>query len=313
MISGTPILHDLQFETGTTCNAKCSFCTHSKMKRRGSAKWSTILHTLYWLAPKVKTIAPFLMQEPLLEKRMPAILANAKQFNSHAETILYSNMSVFDEDWWTRIIRFNTLDKLCVSFYGTDKEIYGKLQPPLDYEKTQQNIQNLLKLRAKLRQRKPFVSLHILVTLDTVGKAKALEKQWMGIVDQVGYAKWDSWCGELPYDDKWESCLWGPSEEERLPCMRLWVGHIVHFDGTVVPCCLDYDEAEPCGNILADPFTFTNNPRLNEIRKLHLEGRFDEIKLCKDCMVWRRDITSEWREICQKQKLVACAAAPSIS
>lgn len=305
------IPHDLQFETGTKCNANCKVCVHSKMARKGSATWTTMINVMYDMAHIVSHCSPFLMQEPLLEPRLSAILANLKMFNPNITTSIYSNMSIYPKETWKEIIKWGTLDTLCVSFYGYNRKMYRMMQPPLDWARTRRNIKKLIRLRDRLGYRKPEVHMMYLITKDTWKQANKFRSEWMNIVDLAGFIKYDAWCGELPYDDKFETNIWGPSEEERLPCRRLWSTMTVHYDGTLVPCCLDYQDAEPCGNVNGHPSLFWESKRLNEIRDIHSKRRFDEIPICKDCSVWRRDIPESWKKMWLKEKVISGKIAPS--
>jgi len=299
MLAPEPYL--LNFETATACNGGCTFCMHPKMKRRGRASWSQLLNIMYWHTPNAGEVVPFGMQEPTLEPRLSAILANCKQFNTRAKTILYSNMSHYDERVWREIIRFNTLDELHISFYGVDKRTYNLLQPNLDYYEVQRNIKRLMRLRHRMRWRKPEVGIRLIMMPETVGKAYRFMKHWSSIVDVLGLGYYDAWCGNNSYNHKFYRRRLGAPAEKRVPCNRLWGGLYIHYDGAVVPCCLDYEDSMVMGNIHEDRNTFTN-AKFQELRQLHVEGRQDEVDLCRDCSYWLYEQPKDWVEYWLKQK-----------
>lgn len=302
---------DLQLETNTSCNGKCTFCEYPKMKRHGTAKWSNLIDLMYWYVPKVRHVTPFGMQEPFLEPRLNAILANIKQFNQHAETVVYSNMTVYNEDVMTELIKQQCLDKLCISFYGTTKKAYNTLQPGFDYKQTQQNIKKFMKLRKRLGWRKPLTSLHLLITPETMNDANKFMRKWRPIVDTAGFVRKDSWTGTQQYDPILEMRLWGAPSKERFPCHRLWTSLVIRFDGSVVPCCLDAHNSIPLGNAFNNHDAF-NSPELQTIRKMHLEGKQNEISLCKNCSVWRYETPQEWKQYWLTQKIAPTAVTPCI-
>ena len=290
-----PELTMLQFETNTACNASCVFCEHGKMKRKGIMPTSKIMDLIYHFADKVKEIHPFGMQEPLLEPRLSAILANIKQINPHTQTILYSNMGVYPERLWREIIEWGTLDQLAVSFYGTTQETYNYLQPPLDYETTKQNILKVMQLKREIGRTKPVVEIMMINTVDTLRTLKPFVNEWTGKVDKLSSVHYDGWCGYQPYSYEAEKILWNnPGQAERVPCPRLWNSMYVHYDGSVVPCCLDAHNVDVCGNVFDDWNIFYNSPRLNELRSLHEQRRFNEIPLCRDCVTWRYGCEETW-------------------
>jgi hypothetical protein len=293
-LTSTPNL--LQFETNTNCNGKCTFCEHQNMTPRKPAKWSDLIELMYWIVPQAKEVCPFGMQEPLLDNKFGALLSNIKQFNMKAKTTVYTNMTVYNKEAWTQLIKQQCLDSLCISFYGTTKHVYNKLQPRLDYVRVQKNIKSLMKLKKQLGWRLPLVSLHLMITPDTVKDANRFLKKWNPIVDQVGFVRYDGWCGKQPYTSEYEDQVWGPAEKLRVPCHRLWTSMVVHCDGTMVPCCLDSNNEMPLTDAFVKPQEAFNCEKMQDLRKLHLEGRQEEISLCRDCTVWRHDTPPEWIE-----------------
>ena len=291
----------LQFETATSCNGKCIFCEHPKMKQRPPTKWSNLIDLIYNYAPKVRAIVPFGMQEPFLEPRLTAVLTNIKQMNRHVETTVYTNMTIYNEKVMRRLIEHQCLDKLVISFYGTDKHAYNKLQPHFDFYQVQKNIRNFMRLRKRLGWRKPRVVIHLLTTPETIPKANAFTKKWRRIVDEVGFVHYDGWCGKQPYNSALEQKIWGIPAPERYPCHRLWTTMTVRCDGSMVPCCLDAHIEMPLANAFTDKDPF-NSQAMQELRKLHVEGKQDQIPLCKNCTVWRYEEPEEWKKQWIKQK-----------
>jgi len=242
----------LQFETNTVCNGQCTFCQYPNMKKRSPAKWSDLIELMYWWVPEVKAVVPFGMQEPFLEKRLTAILSNIKQFNMKAFTTVYTNMTVYDEDVMTKIIKQQNLDALAISFYGTNKRTYNKLQPGFDFVQVQKNIKAFMKLRKRLGWRKPQVNMHLIVTPETLATGEGFRRKWKKVVDEVGLVHFDSWAGTQPYSLEFEKRLWGEPLKDRPPCHRLWTSMNVRCDGTLIPCCLDSDIMVDLGNVFSD-------------------------------------------------------------
>ena len=287
----------LQFETNTVCNASCAICEHRTMKRRGFMPTSKIIDLIYHFGHKVEDIHPFGMQEPLLEPRLSMILANIKQMNPKVNTICFTNMSVYPEKQLREIIEWSTLDQLPVSFYAPNPEVYSQLQPPLNYEQTKQNILRLMELKRELGTTKPKVELMMLQCMLTYDKIQMFRDEWEGKVDALSAVHYDGWCGKHPYSYQIEQALWNSAGADvRPPCPRLWNAMYVHYDGTVVPCCLDAHDEEPLGNIFKDWNLFYDNPRLNELRRLHEQRRFSEIPLCRDCVTWRYGCEVKWNQ-----------------
>lgn len=267
------------------------------MKRsKKTMPWSMILKILDEVAWEVGLICPFLMQEPFLEPRMVPILRNIKQLNGNIKTVIFSNMSVMPDALMNEILDSRALDEIRVSFYAPDKETYERLQPPLKYEVTAGNIKRFIKLRNEKGLSKPSVQLHYIMMPGLAERYLDMYKQWRHIVDGIGFVHYDNWHGDQPdleRDEYWEK----KPETERSPCPRLWNSMVILSDGTVVPCCIDYEALEPMGNIRDNALhEIWVNERFQAFRHLHLERRFNEIPLCRECTLWRYQHPPGWNE-----------------
>lgn len=286
--------HFLQFETGTACNARCTFCPHDKMGRSGRASWQTILKLIQEFVPLVDAVCPFLMQEPALEPRLLSILEIIKEVNPKAQTILYSNMSAFGRDLSRRIVDAGVLDNLSVSFYGPTARLYTKWQPPLNWWDTRDNLRYLIEYRNQHVESRPRINLHYITIPELIDQFPAFARDWTGLADSIGWVHYDTFHGDVPdYGD--ERRYWGEPVAQRTPCPRLWNTFTVHFDGTAVPCCIDYRQQMPLGNVNeCSAEAIWRGDGLDRLRQMHIEGRWDEIPLCRDCKVWEYQYTRAW-------------------
>ena len=266
--------------------------------------WSLVLKIVdESVANGVQAICPFLMQEPLLEPRLLSILRNIKMQNDKIVTTVYSNMSLMTEEKAAEIIDARVLDSLEVSFYAPDKETYERLQPPLKYDVVSENIRRFMALKKQKPISRPNVILHYIAMPGLYEAAKGFLDEWSKVVDAVGFVHYDNWHGDQPdleNDDYWSV----NPEHERFPCPRIWNSMQVLSDGEVVPCCIDYEELEPMGNVADYSLkTIWNNERFQRLRHLNVERRFDKIPLCKECTVWRYQYDQQWCEFWRKLKI----------
>lgn len=169
-----------------------------------------------------------------------------------------------------------------------------------------------MKLRKRSGWRKPQVNMHLLVTPETMYDANRYMRKWRPIVDEAGFVRKDSFAGTQPYDPILEMRLWGNPAKARTPCFRLWTNMVVRFDGTVVACCLDAHNQLPVGNAFEDGVEAWNSKEMQRIRKLHVEGKQNELALCKDCSVWRYEHSKEWNQFWFNKKNVCYAETPCI-
>ena len=284
----------VQFETATNCNANCLMCPHDRMKRRGTARWSLITKVIRESTENgVEAICPFLMQEPLLEPRLVSILANIKQRNRQIKTVVYSNMSVVSDKLIHQIVDCNLLDELHISFYGPTEELYKKWQPPLKRETTVDNIKRFWKYRQMKHRSVPVMTLHVLSVPEIIMASDGYNdvRQY---VDQMANVQFDTFHGDVP-NLAGDQTLFLGTPAPRTPCQRLWSGINVHFDGSVVPCCIDYNDENVLGNASKDKLSkIWVNHEFQQFRKLHMQGRWNEIPMCRDCVVHEYQFSKEW-------------------
>lgn len=281
---------------------------HKHMTRKGSMPLHKTIDLLYHLAPQAREICPFGMQEPMLDPNLSQVLANCKLFNPRVNTCIFTNMSVYPEDHIKKIFRAGLLDKLVISFYGVDKETYNLLQPPLNYEQTIANIKRIVKYKHQLRWNTPRIFLEVLITPETAPKISEFTRKWEGIVDKVGYSPLNSWNGTVKVDYDLMERFLGKSAQ-RVPCFRPFTSLNVHFDGSATMCCMDCNDDYVVGNVFEDWDVWRNSQKLQEIQRLHAEGKWDEISLCRECSAWRYNFPSEWVKACLNKPLPAVSVA----
>ena len=291
-LNNSPFPRFIQFETSTVCNAKCLMCPHDKMKRSGTAKWSTITKIIREVGYRVDAICPFLMQEPMLEPRLASILANIKQYNSAITTMIYSNLSILHKDI-EKIIKLGLLDTLEISFYGPTEQLYKKWQPPLNRDKTIANIKRVKALRDRLKRTKPKIEIHVLSIPEIMDNVWGY-KEVAAYVDKITNVQFDTFHGDIP-DLAGDQTQYLGKPQPRTPCARLWTGVNIHFDGSVVPCCIDYNDEHVMGNVNDNTLDeIWNGKKFKRFRKLHIARKWDKIKMCKNCTVHEYQFGNEW-------------------
>ena len=286
----------LQFETSTNCNANCRFCNHRHMSRKGHMSLPNIIDLTFNLAHKAQTVCPFWMQEPTLDKRLADILSNIKCYAPRTQTVVYSNMGYYPKENWKTILETGTLDQLVISFFGTDKETYNTLQPPLDFETTKKNIKKLWRLRQKLGWVKPEINIRLLITPETVNKVKQYFKTWRPYADKVAVTFWESWDGNGDPKEILElNRKFFGEPAQRVPCPRLYSTQVITCDGDVAMCCQDYNVSEKLGNVFVDGYDlWTDNIHLQRLKSLHEAGEWGKIPICKDCTVYAYNTDKRW-------------------
>ena len=292
-----PFVGLLQFEPSTACDGSCTFCPHPKLKRKGTASWSTLLEIIDTCAPHAGSACPFLMGEPLLEPRLTAILDNLKQVNPKIQTHIYTNFYSMTQQKAQELIEQQLLDLITVSFYGPTPELYAKYQPGFKWEQTRSNIKDFMQLRRKMGYLKPRVQMHYIALPDLYKVYPAYLDEWTGIVDQVGATVYRSHTQQENVESElWQKIIHGVHAPMRVPCARIWSGFYVLCNGDVVPCSGDCEGENVLGNINScyKPQDIWHGEKAKAFRQLHVEQRQKEIPMCQNCNYWKYEMPRDW-------------------
>ena len=243
------------------------------MKQREQASDDLISKIIQECTPTATNICPFLMQDPLLEPRLREILSKIKVKNWKTQTTIYASMHNANIEEMKHIIDDGTLDNLMVSFYGSE------FQPGLDNEKAARKLDEIIWYRNSMCRKKPIVTMQWIADLEGKERLNA----WDGIADGIQVVPFDTFHGTITEPRNRTK----GHNQERKPCARLWNSFNVHSNGNVVPCCIDYSEEIVLGNMNEQSaLEIWNSDQFNELREMHMQKRFSEISLCRDCTVW---------------------------
>lgn len=172
------------------------------------------------------------------------------------------------------------IDRIAISFEGTDKITYENIRKGANFEEVSENIRNLISIRKELKKRTPFISINMVDMEETHSQISQFEQIWGEYVDIVIITDYANQQGK---DEKDRSVV--KSEKKgNFICCQLWQRLFVAFDGTIGLCCQDQDLKIGLGN--ANDQNISNiwtGKRMDELRKLHLTRKIDEIKLCCEC------------------------------
>jgi radical SAM protein with 4Fe4S-binding SPASM domain len=236
------------------------------MEQRPEMSDEMINQILNELVPGATDVCPFLMQEPMLEPRLEKILYEIKCINPNAKTWIYTTGRNLTEKKIEKLVDDGALDVLCLSYAGS---CYEGIE----------NVKRLLSYRGT----RPFpkVEVHLIE-----GISPKLDWELSKLADQIRHVPFDTFHGDVKYPGS-QLLSNGPTTV-RKPCSRLWGSINIHSNGNVVPCCLDYSELYQLGNIKDHSIEkIWNSYQFMELRQMHLDGKQDEIELCKNCSAWR--------------------------
>jgi MoaA/NifB/PqqE/SkfB family radical SAM enzyme len=230
-------------------------------------------------APYARDVNLFLGGEPLINKQLPAMVAAARARG--LRTRLHTNATLLDEERAEALLAAG-LDFISFSFDGADAQTYHELRPGADFEGVVANIQRF----GRLRGARKTATVVQLIERPEWTHAKRQEQR-AGLhrlfggpgIDQIKPIAMHNFGGYLPEQHFLEGRTFSP-------CSFLWYALNVGFDGTVVPCCLDFARQYPVGDLKTqDLMEVWNGPLLVALRERMVRGEAEEVPLCKGCDV----------------------------
>jgi hypothetical protein len=143
----------VQIQTSTRCNAACEMCPYPVVTGEpgfehaamDEARYRRVLGDL--AAGGVERLSLFLMNEPLLDRRLPAWLALARAALPGVTLGLFTNGAALDRRR-ARELAGAGLDELCVSVHGFDPATYERVMAGLSYARMRRNLDEVLEAAA---------------------------------------------------------------------------------------------------------------------------------------------------------------------
>lgn len=274
-------------EPTNKCILHCPFCPTGKQNSRTNGFADTLLYTNIFsqLSDYLYLITLHGWGEPLLNKELPQIVALAHQHNIC--TAITTNGMLLNASMSESLIE-SKLDILYVSIDGCSEESYQKYRVGGSFEKVISNVQQLVELKKRKKSYFPFIEWQYIVFKHNeheISQAKLMAKK-MGINNIVFLPAYTEDDNFAPTDPSMRLSNGSPLSK-RSDCNHLWNTLSIHWNGTLVPCCYDYDEKYSFGNIYTTSFNeIWNSEPFTESRKMVTSGDLKQYHFtpCKNCI-----------------------------
>lgn len=274
------------------CNFRCHFCFQSKMDFQGGSMneqiFARVLGQLRDFEEPINVVHLFGLGEPLLNKKVPDYVRLLKESKVARETAITTNGSLLTEDISRRLVDAG-LDRLSVSLNGVDDASFQKnVGTHVSFEQIYKQIQYFYKIRGACH-------LHVKINGESFDEAQrvrfvSLFEDWADsihidhIVNVWPGLKITSRKGRM-YDG--EASAGEMSDDgRRIVCPQMFYELLIHSDGSVSPCCVDYGyKTENLGNVYeSDLQEIWNGSRLKSLRVQELRGWEDSsYRFCREC------------------------------
>jgi len=279
----------IDIELTNNCNLSCNMCARQCMTRdKGFMDEDLFRAIIDETAPELTPIRLIGWGEPFLHPKIIDFCKYAKVVKkitdikklTEAETPLHitTNGQLITEKQMKELVNLG-LDSIVFSMQGATKEGYEKMRVGSSYDKLEENIKKLIKIRGD--KERPYIHISSTMTSETPQEVESFKKYWEGIVDSVGIGITQPVsAGNAGYTNY-------------RPCTEVFHKILIKWDGRVSPCCNDCNNDLVIGNIweknIKQPSNkiidiWKNNPILEAIKILLKNNKHRNLSLCKNCL-----------------------------
>jgi MoaA/NifB/PqqE/SkfB family radical SAM enzyme len=219
------------------------------------------------------TYRPFLVNEPLTDKRLGQIMRYIRQ-DGTAKIELNTNGELMSHDIAMEILDAR-VDVIRFSIDGFSQESFAKSRVGLDYQKTVDRTMHFIQL-AKERGGAGKIEVRMIETDDTRSEIEGFKKFWQdagveATITQLYRWPWEPGVTMVP-----------------LPCLKILKEMFICADGKAALCCWDTKERAVIGDVTREHTLDIWNGELNtRYRKLLADGKRDQILLCSRCEAYK--------------------------
>ena len=279
----------IMIQTTSACNSSCVFCPHTQFRdklpqgRMSDELFRSILEEMSQVPERVR-INLFLMNEPLMDKRIVEKIQLAKEIVPNSIIGLWTNGALLDDEL-TEGLLTSPLDGLGVSLHAHNAESYERITGRDDFDEIREAVmwlaaERLARQRLDLTLMLRFVGAgHFLddaerqelvdYWADTGARLDILvgHNSRAGLVtSRVGVIqprRWMAGCGDEG----------GPRQ-----------AHVL-FNGQVVMCCMDYQRKLVLGDLSRESLeaVWTGDTRRQVLRKLYGLRKAEPGFICSAC------------------------------
>lgn len=273
----------LVIEPYNLCNLSCVMCPYPDMTREKEQMSMDLFRKIVDDAAvnNFKTLSLSLYNEPYLDSLFFERIKYAKKKGFYV--LVATNGSSLTEERIEKTLE-SGLDCVTFSIDSLDKEKYENIRVNAKFEKTINNVKRLIEYRNQKKSSLPLITMSAIEQGDDPSldhMSEILEG-----LDLYAVSKLDNRRG-------------GESNYRRLglryPCWWIWHQLVVYSNGKIALCCMDYDDNFQLGNLNHQTIEEVwNSEKFSKLRKLHLDGKFDEIAMCKGCDIPYRQSPFFW-------------------
>lgn len=299
----------LYLELTNHCNFECIMCPNGRglMKReKGFIDYDLCKNIIDEMAPHVDTIVLHSWGESLLHPRIFDVIKLCESYGVRTE--FSTNTSLLTEDKDRKIID-SGLSAIYLCIDGVTKDTYEHVRKNGNYERSVKNVEDFLQIKRDAKSKKPFVNLQTIIMKETTkNDIDAFKKKWsVEGVNNINLKPLDTWGGQISEINNLDANERKENNggSKRPHCPNLWYHAYIYWDGTLVCCDRDFDAKYSLGNVQNGVMEIWNGPKMQELRRKHIDSDLEDVppcKNCNECRWWKPTLFSSWGNIPQDKE-----------
>jgi len=277
-----PLPSVIMIENTNCCNSRCVMCPREKLTRTPGFMDFGLFEKIIKEVSSVRRKPVTHLHgfgEPLLDALLSERIALATACGIK-HTYIVTNASLLFPETSRKLIAAG-LDRMKISFYGTDEDSYNATMRLLSFKVAFQNIIDFLRIRREMKRKNPRLILQYLSHEPTDAQADGFRDLWSSSLDKkagdcLSITSLHNYGGGRAYNHV--------AGKIASVCFYPWTAMSVLCDGRVVTCCMDYNGAQVVGDLnVQTVMEVWNGPVLSSIRRNFGKLDYSGFPTCMCC------------------------------
>lgn len=282
----------VEIDVSSLCNLRCNFCFQGDLDEIGRSgielglmTWDLfrkIVDDMREFPQKIKKIRLFEFGEPLLNRNLPGMIRYIWECGVAEYVEITTNGVLLTEDLNLQLIE-SGLSRINISVNATTEEKFRKItRRSIDMSRFVATLEHLYRHKN---------GCHIYIKLADDGSLTPKdEEEFYGmfgeICDEIYIERLSPIWRDTDINDNLGNAVgpYGQVLGYKRVCPLIFTRMIINHDGVVVACCVDWKRRYVLGDLSKESaYGIWNGDRLRDLQLAHLEGRREDVPLCKGC------------------------------
>jgi radical SAM protein with 4Fe4S-binding SPASM domain len=270
------------FEAANACNLACPLCPRGDRKIKDAIM--DVEQAKRLISDIGSTGRPFIfyphyLGETLIHPQIFEILDHALTYQN-IEPHLITNGILLDEDRRQELLR-RPIRNYNFSIHECDR--IGQQGVPPEQAASTRNVLEFLREAVSTGKRGSlFINVSMVPSSFHDPAIQEFREYWLGVADAVVIYSYVDRDRSISDRDVLNTLA-----GKRYPCTAPWFAPVVAVDGSVLPCCWDYEHSMVMGNVFEESFDrIWSGRRFVSLRRAILENDFTDYPTCADCEKW---------------------------